>query len=193
MAPRTVPEGSALSLDRIVHGPLRLGIVAALATSERRTFTELRDALGATDGNLNASLQKLEQAGYVAASKKAEGRVAVTEYQLTRAGQKALTVYLEQLERIVAPVRKGLGGGQRLKPRRRTRAQLQSGPAVARLAGAPLGRQLEQVRAEVLARRLAQLGTDLGIDARGQLVLGAAGALASSSRICVSRPRRCVM
>ena len=97
-----------LSLDRIIHGPLRLGIVAALATVERRTFTELRDALGATDGNLNASLQKLEQAGYVAASKKAEGRVAVTEYQLTRAGQKALTVYLEQLERLVAPVRKRL-------------------------------------------------------------------------------------
>ena len=64
MAPRSVPEGSPLSLDRIVHGPLRLGIVVALATAERRTFTELRDALGATDGNLNASLQKLEQAGY---------------------------------------------------------------------------------------------------------------------------------
>jgi len=108
MASRTVPEGSPLSLDRIVHGPLRLGIVVALATSERRTFTELRDALGATDGNLNASLQKLEQAGYLAASKKTEGRVAVTEYQLTRAGQNALTAYLGQLERIVAPVRKGL-------------------------------------------------------------------------------------
>jgi DNA-binding MarR family transcriptional regulator len=108
MAPRPAPEGSPLSLDRIVHGPLRLGIVAALAASERRTFTELRDALGATDGNLNASLQKLEQAGYVAAARKAAGRVAVTEYQLTRAGQKALAVYLEQLERIVAPARKRL-------------------------------------------------------------------------------------
>lgn len=109
MAPRTVPEGSPLSLDRMVHGPLRLGIVAALATAERRTFTELRDALGATDGNLNASLQKLEQAGYVAASKRPEGRVAVTEYQLTRAGQKALASYLEQLEGILEPVRKRLG------------------------------------------------------------------------------------
>jgi DNA-binding MarR family transcriptional regulator len=105
MAPRTVPEGSPLSLDRIVHGPLRLGIVAALATTGRRTFTELRDALGATDGNLNASLQKLEQAGYVSAARKAEGRGLVTEYQLTRAGQKALASYLEQLERIVGPAR----------------------------------------------------------------------------------------
>jgi len=106
MTPRPVPEGSPLSLDRIIHGPLRLGVVAALAAADRRTFTELRDALGATDGNLNASLQKLEQAGYVAAAKKAEGRVTVTEYQLTRAGQKALATYLEQLERIVAPLRR---------------------------------------------------------------------------------------
>ncbi|MEO5821633.1 MAG: transcriptional regulator [Vicinamibacteraceae bacterium] len=105
MASRPVPEGSPLSLDRIIHGPLRLGIVGALATTERRTFTELRDALGATDGNLNASLQKLEQAGYVAAAKRVDGRVAVTEYQLTRAGRKALAGYLEQLERIVSPLR----------------------------------------------------------------------------------------
>jgi DNA-binding MarR family transcriptional regulator len=105
MAPRPVPEGSPLALDRIIHGPLRLGVVTALAAAERRTFTELRDALGATDGNLNASLQKLEQAGYVGAARRTAGRVAVTEYQLTRAGQKALGVYLEQLERIIAPLR----------------------------------------------------------------------------------------
>src|SRR5215218_151104 len=111
MASRPVPEGSPLSLDRIIHGPLRLGIVAALAATERRSFTELRDALGATDGNLNASLQKLEQAGYVAATKKAEGRVAITKYQLTRAGQKALVAYLEQLERIIGPLRGGFTPG----------------------------------------------------------------------------------
>lgn len=106
---RQIPEGSPLSLDRTIHGPLRLGIVVALATAERRTFTELRDALGATDGNLNAGLQKLEQAGYVAATRNTEGRVARTEYQLTRAGQKALGVYLEQLERIIGPLRGGRG------------------------------------------------------------------------------------
>ena len=105
MPHRPVPDGSPLSLDRIIHGPLRLGIVAALATAGHRTFTELRDALGATDGNLNASLQKLEQAGYVAAARKTEGRVAVTEYQLTRAGEKSLAGYLEQMERIIGPLR----------------------------------------------------------------------------------------
>jgi DNA-binding MarR family transcriptional regulator len=111
MTPRPVPEGSPLSLDRIIHGPLRLGVVAALATADRRTFTELRDALGATDGNLNASLQKLEQAGYVAAARKTEGRATFTEYQLTRAGQKALAGYLERLDRIVGPLRDRRAGG----------------------------------------------------------------------------------
>jgi DNA-binding MarR family transcriptional regulator len=105
MSARPVPEGSPLALDRVIHGPLRLGVVAALATAGRRTFTELRDALGATDGNLNASLQKLEQVGYVSAAKKTAGRVAVTEYQLTRAGHKALAGYLEELERVTGPLR----------------------------------------------------------------------------------------
>ena len=105
MAPRALPDGSPLALDRVVHGPLRLGIVAALATVERRSFTELRDALGATDGNLNASLQKLEQAGYVAATRTMEGRVSRTDYQLTRAGRKALAHYVEQLDRLLEPMR----------------------------------------------------------------------------------------
>jgi DNA-binding MarR family transcriptional regulator len=105
MALRALPDGSPLTLDRIIHGPLRLGIVAALATAERRSFTELRDALGATDGNLNASLQKLEQAGYVVATRKMEGRVSRTDYQLTRAGHKALEQYVEQMDRLLAPVR----------------------------------------------------------------------------------------
>jgi DNA-binding MarR family transcriptional regulator len=109
MAARPVPEGSPLALDRVVHGPLRLGVIAILATAERRSFTELRDALGATDGNLNASLQKLEQAGYVSAARRTDGRVAVTEYQLTRAGQKALATYLEQLDRLLGPIRASAG------------------------------------------------------------------------------------
>ena len=105
MARKTPPPGSPLTLDKVLHGPLRLGIVAALATAESRAFTELRDSLGATDGNLNASLNKLEQAGYVSATRKVENRAVRTEFRLTRAGQKALADYLSQLDRILAPLR----------------------------------------------------------------------------------------
>jgi DNA-binding MarR family transcriptional regulator len=111
MAPRALPDGSPLAPDRIIHGPLRLGIAAALATAERRSFTELRDALGATDGNLNASLQKLEQAGYVAATRTLEGRVSRTDYQLTRAGRRALDQYVEQLDQIIGPLRDRTSSG----------------------------------------------------------------------------------
>ena len=105
MARKTPPPGSPLTLDKVLHGPLRLGIVAALATAEARAFTELRDSVGATDGNLNASLNKLEQAGYVSATRKVENRTVRTEFRLTRAGQKALADYLAQLDRILGPLR----------------------------------------------------------------------------------------
>jgi DNA-binding MarR family transcriptional regulator len=78
-----------------------------LAAGAARSFTELRDGLGTTDGNLNASLDRLEQAGYVTAVRKAENRVTRTEYSLTRAGQRALDAYLTLLDRILAPVRGG--------------------------------------------------------------------------------------
>jgi DNA-binding MarR family transcriptional regulator len=110
MARKTPQPGSPLTLDKVLHGPLRLGIVAALAIAEHRTFTELRDSLGATDGNLNASLQKLERVGYVMPTRRVENRGARTELRLTRAGHKALADYLEQLERILAPVRMRIEG-----------------------------------------------------------------------------------
>ena len=105
MGPEQPVGTSPLALDKVIHGPLRLGIVAALASAGHRTFTDLRAALGATDGNLNASLQRLEQAGYVTATRNLEGRVARSEYRLTRAGQKALAQYLQQLEAIIGPLR----------------------------------------------------------------------------------------
>lgn len=106
MGPKPPPGGiSPLALDKVIHGPLRLGIVTALAAADHRTFTQLRAALGATDGNLNASLQRLERAGYVSATRNLEGRVARSEYRLTRAGQKALAQYLQQIEAIIGPIR----------------------------------------------------------------------------------------
>lgn len=111
MGPGPPAGTSPLALDKVIHGPLRLGIVAALASADHRTFTELRAALGATDGNLNASLQRLERAGYVSATRNLEGRVARSEYRLTRAGQKALAQYLQQIEAIIGPIRGRTTGG----------------------------------------------------------------------------------
>ena len=57
------------AIDDIVHGRIRLGVMAYLAAVESALFPELRDKVGATDGNLSAHLRKLEEAGYVRADK----------------------------------------------------------------------------------------------------------------------------
>ena len=78
-------------LDPVLHERGRLAIVSVLAAVERLTFTELRDALDMTDGNLSVHLQKLEEKGYVAIDKQFVGRRPQTSCRLTRAGRQAFT------------------------------------------------------------------------------------------------------
>ncbi len=85
----------------MLHERGRLAIVSVLAAVEALTFTELRDTLGMTDGNLSVHLQKLEEKGYVAIDKQFVGRRPQTSCRLTRAGQKAFARYLDHLEAIV--------------------------------------------------------------------------------------------
>jgi DNA-binding MarR family transcriptional regulator len=85
---------------------MRLGIVSALAATEALSFTELKAALGATDGNLSVHARKLEDAGYVACAKGFEGRTPRTEYTLTAAGRRALEKYLDHMEAIIRTARK---------------------------------------------------------------------------------------
>src|SRR5919204_2103806 len=93
-------------LDPLLHERGRLAIVSVLAAVESLTFTELRDHLTMTDGNLSVHLQKLEEKGYVAIDKQFVGRRPQTSCRLTRAGQKAFARYLDHLEAIV---RRGRG------------------------------------------------------------------------------------
>ena len=91
-------------LDQLIHERLRLGIVCALVDHEALTFTELRDLLQTTDGNLSVQARKLEEAGYVACSKKFEDRKPKTTYKLTAKGRHALESYLEVLAEVVPPL-----------------------------------------------------------------------------------------
>ena len=88
-------------LDPMLHERGRLAIVSVLAAVEGLTFTDLRDQLGMTDGNLSVHLQKLEERAYVAIDKRFVGRRPQTSCQLTRAGRQAFTNYLDHLEAIV--------------------------------------------------------------------------------------------
>jgi DNA-binding transcriptional ArsR family regulator len=92
-------------LDPLLHERGRLAIVSALAAAPRLTFTELRDTLEMTDGNLSVHLQKLEEKGYVTIAKQFVGRRPQTSCQLTRAGKLAFARYLDHLEALVHQAR----------------------------------------------------------------------------------------
>ena len=94
-------EAGTLELDRLIHERVRLGIVSALAVNGTLPFTDLRDLLGTTDGNLSAHARRLEDAGYVLCSKSFEGRTPRTEYALTDVGRRALQAYLDHMEAII--------------------------------------------------------------------------------------------
>ena len=87
-------------LDPLLHERGRLAIVSVLA-ADSLTFTELRDTLGMTDGNLSVHLQKLEEKGYVAIEKQFVGRRPQTSCRLTKPGHRAFARYLDHLEAIV--------------------------------------------------------------------------------------------
>jgi len=107
----TSPESRApspertLSLDRLIHERLRLGIVSALSVNDRLTFTDLKRLLHTTDGNLSVHARKLEDAQYIAVEKSFEARLPRTEYRLTAAGRRAFEKYLAHMEALIKAVR----------------------------------------------------------------------------------------
>ncbi len=95
------------SFDKLIHEPLRLGIVSAVAANETLTFTELREMTRATDGNLSVHARKLESAGYLACKKTFQGRTPRTQFRLTAKGRRALERYLDHLESLIRAARGG--------------------------------------------------------------------------------------
>ncbi len=84
-------------LDPLIHERLRLGILSALAVQESLSFTEMRELLQTTDGNLSVQARKLEDAGYISCSKRFEDRKPKSVYRLSAGGRAALEEYLETL------------------------------------------------------------------------------------------------
>jgi DNA-binding transcriptional ArsR family regulator len=100
-------SATATSLDRLLHDPMRLGIASALAAGGEMSFTDLRSALNATDGNLSVHARKLEDAAYVACDKGFEGRTPRTTFKLTASGRRALEKYLDHMDAIIKAARRG--------------------------------------------------------------------------------------
>jgi DNA-binding MarR family transcriptional regulator len=94
-----------LQIDRVIHEKGRLGIMSMLAASAELSFTELRDALEMTDGNLTTHIRTLQEAGYLSVAKSYQRNRKLTTLSLTPAGRKAFADYVTRLERIVRQAR----------------------------------------------------------------------------------------
>ncbi len=90
-----------LQLDRVIHEKGRLAIMSMLAASAELSFTELRDALEMTDGNLTTHVRTLQEAGYVSVAKSYQRKRRLTTLSLTAAGRGAFAGYVSLLERII--------------------------------------------------------------------------------------------
>ncbi|MCE5309130.1 MAG: transcriptional regulator [Acidobacteriales bacterium] len=89
----------------MLHEPMRLCIVHALSVNSVLTFSELKQLLETTDGNLSVHVRKLEQAGYISCSMSVRGPLPRTRYCLTPRGKRVLEKYLDRLEAILRSAR----------------------------------------------------------------------------------------
>ncbi len=90
-----------LNLDRLIHEKGRLAMMSLLAASTEVSFTELRDTLSMTDGNLTTHIRTLQEAGYVAVTKSFQNNRPLTTCTLTPKGRAAFSAYIDLLEQIV--------------------------------------------------------------------------------------------
>lgn len=88
-------------IDDVIHGRLRLGVMAYLSVASPAIFGELRDKVGATDGNLSTHLKKLEEAGYVTQEKRFVGKKPQTRVFLTENGRNAWMLWIQRMEAIM--------------------------------------------------------------------------------------------
>jgi DNA-binding MarR family transcriptional regulator len=87
-------------IDDVIHGRVRLGVMAYLAAADVAEFNQLKHKLGATDGTLSVHLRKLEDAGYIAIEKSFRDRRPLTRAKLTPEGRKAFKRYLDALGKL---------------------------------------------------------------------------------------------
>lgn len=100
-------ENVSNDLDKVIHERMRLGIISALAANDKLSFTELKNLLATSDGNISVHARKLEEAGYVTCEKSFKGRMPLTEFKITKDGRTALTRYLDHMEALIKAMKAG--------------------------------------------------------------------------------------
>ncbi len=88
-------------IDKVVHEPARLLLLAYLSFLESADFIFLMNQTGLTRGNLSSHLTKLEGAGYIDVSKEFVNKIPRTMLRITEKGRKALLEYRENMQSIL--------------------------------------------------------------------------------------------
>jgi len=103
--------GAIADLDRVVHSPARLMILAYLAAVDSADFIFLMNQVNLTRGNLSSHLNTLEEAGYVSIQKEFVEKVPHTLIRLTAAGRAAIRSYRKQMRTVIDDLL-GTGSGE---------------------------------------------------------------------------------
>ncbi|MCW4013239.1 MAG: transcriptional regulator [Candidatus Bathyarchaeota archaeon] len=88
------------SIDRLIHEPVRLLIMANLYVVETADFLYLMNQLNLTFGNLSSHMSKLEEAGYINVEKEFQDKKPVTRLSLTESGRTAFSEYREHMKHL---------------------------------------------------------------------------------------------
>jgi DNA-binding MarR family transcriptional regulator len=88
-------------IDRLVHEPARLMLMAVLYVIDSADFTFLMNQTGMTWGNLSAHMSKLEEAGYLDVEKTFKGKRPNTMLRLTRQGRAAFQAYRQKMKKVL--------------------------------------------------------------------------------------------
>jgi DNA-binding MarR family transcriptional regulator len=96
----TTPFEEIANMDRLVHDPARLAILAALSSCEQAEFVFLQRITGLTKGNLSSHLAKLEEAGLIEIEKRFVDKKPQTMVRLSDAGKATLDSYWEEMDKL---------------------------------------------------------------------------------------------
>ncbi len=100
--PETITDAASLAeIDRLIHEPARLSLVALLYVIESADFTFLMNQTGLTWGNLSAHMSKLEEAGYIEVEKTFKGKRPNTLLRLTVKGREAFQGYRQKMKQVL--------------------------------------------------------------------------------------------
>ncbi|KAA5549035.1 winged helix-turn-helix domain-containing protein [Adhaeribacter rhizoryzae] len=88
-------------LNKAFESRIRLGIMSVLRVNDWMEFTELKEILQVTDGNLASHLSALEKLDFIQVRKQFIGKKPNTSYAVTTSGQQAFDQHLDALEQLI--------------------------------------------------------------------------------------------